>query len=135
VKGFRAFILQGNLITLAVAFVIGVAFAAVVTAFVTDIVNPVIAIPGGKPNFDSFIVTANGSQIKYGSFITALIAFVLIAAAVYFAIIIPYNRMQARTAKPAAEPDTRPCPDCLSAIPRAARRCAFCTSPVNPAGA
>jgi large conductance mechanosensitive channel len=135
-KGLRAFLVQGNVVELAVAVVIGTAFAAVVKAFVDDIVNPVIAIPGGKPNFNSFSVTVNGSQINYGTFVTALIAFVLVAAAVYFAFVLPYTRMKERRARPAAAA-TRPCPECLSDIPVAARRCAFCTAavtPLDPAG-
>lgn len=129
-KGFRDFLARGNVIDLAVAFVIGAAFTAVVMALVTDIVNPLIAIPGGKPNFDAFSVTVNGSQIKYGSFVTAVISFVLIALAVYYFFVLPYTRMQARRAKPAAA-TTRACPECLSEIPLAARRCAFCTAVVS----
>ena len=130
-KGFRNFLVRGNVVELAVAFVIGTAFATVVMAFVTDIVNPLIAIPGGKPNFDAYSVTVNGSQIKYGTFVTAVIAFVLVAAAVYFIFVVPYTRLRERRAAPAAA-TTRPCPECLSDIPLAARRCAFCTSPVGP---
>ena len=99
-KGFRDFLNQGNVVQLAVAFVIGVAFGAVVTALVVDVVNPIIAIPFGKPNFDTLVLTINGSNIKYGTFLTAVIAFVLIAAGVYFFFVVPYNRMQTRLAKP-----------------------------------
>jgi len=130
-KGFRAFLSQGNVVQLAVAFVIGGAFGAVVTALVADVINPVIAIPFGKPNFDNLVLTINGSNIKYGTFITAVIAFIFIAAGVYFFFVVPYNRMQARAAKP-VEPSTRPCPECLSVIPIAARRCSFCTALVMP---
>ncbi|MBV8193952.1 MAG: large conductance mechanosensitive channel protein MscL [Candidatus Dormibacteraeota bacterium] len=130
-KGFRNFLAQGNVVDLAVAFVIGAAFATVVMAFVNDIVNPLIAIPGGKPNFDAYTVTINGSQIKYGTFVTALISFVLVAAAVYFAFVLPYTRMKQRRAGPAAA-TTRQCPECLSDIPVGARRCAFCTAQVTP---
>ena len=132
-KGFRDFLARGNVVELAVAFVIGTAFATVVMALVADIVNPLIAIPGGKPNFDSYTLTVNGSVIKYGTFITAVIAFVLVAAAVYYLVVVPYMRMKARRAEPAAAATTRQCPECLSDIPIAARRCAFCTSPVGPA--
>ena len=97
VKGFRDFLNQGNVVQLAVAFVIGGAFGAVVTALVVDIVNPIIAIPFGKPNFDTLVLTVNGSNIKYGTFLTAVIAFVLVAAGVYFFFVVPYNRLQART--------------------------------------
>jgi large conductance mechanosensitive channel len=133
VKDFRAFLVQGNVIELATAFVIGTAFAAVVKALVDNVVNPVIAIPGGKPNFDSYVATINGSKVLYGTFITALVSFVLIAAAVYFAFVLPYTRFKARRAGPAAV-TTRPCPECLSDIPPAARRCAFCTAVVTPQG-
>ena len=96
-KGFRDFLNQGNVVQLAVAFVIGGAFGAVVTALVVDIINPIIAIPFGKPNFDTLVLTVNGSNVKYGTFLTAVIAFVLIAAGVYFFFVVPYNRLQART--------------------------------------
>jgi large conductance mechanosensitive channel len=133
-KGFRDFLDQGNVVQLAVAVVIGVAFGAVVTALVVDVVNPIIAIPFGKPNFDTLVLTINGSNIKYGTFLTALIAFVLIAAGVYFFFVMPYNRLQSRLRKP-AESNTRACPQCLSVIPVAAHRCSFCTSPVAPQAA
>jgi large conductance mechanosensitive channel len=131
-KGFRAFLSQGNVVQLAVAFVIGVAFGAVVTALVKDLIDPIIAIPFGKPNFDTLTLTINGSHILYGTFITAVISFIFIAAGVYFFFVVPYNRLQARTAKP-VEATTRACPECLSVIPIAAHRCSFCTSPVTPA--
>ena len=95
-KGFRDFLNQGNVVQLAVAFVIGGAFGAVVTALVADIINPIIAIPFGKPNFDKLVVTINGSEVQYGTFITAVIAFLFIAAGVYFFFVLPYNRLQAR---------------------------------------
>jgi large conductance mechanosensitive channel len=134
VKGFRDFLNQGNVVQLAVAFVIGGAFGAVVTALVADIVNPIIAIPFGKPDFNSLVLTINGSHIKYGSFLTAVIAFILIAAGVYFFFVVPYNRMQARLAKP-TESNTRACPECLSIIPKPARRCSFCAAAVEPMAA
>lgn len=129
-KGFRDFLNQGNVVQLAVAVVIGVAFSAVVTALVVDVVNPIIAIPFGKPNFDTLVLTVNGSNIKYGTFLTALITFALIAAGVYFFFVLPYNRIQSRMSKP-VESTTRACPECLSVIPIAARRCSFCTSAVT----
>jgi large conductance mechanosensitive channel len=138
VKGFRDFLNQGNVVQLAVAFVIGAAFGAVVTALVVDVINPIIAIPFGKPSFDTLVLTINGSNIKYGTFLTAVVAFILIAAGVYFFFVLPYNRMQARmqarTAKP-AESNTRACPECLSIIPKPARRCSFCTAAVEPQAA
>jgi large conductance mechanosensitive channel len=133
VKGFRDFLNQGNVVQLAVAVVIGVAFGAVVTALVADIVKPIIAIPFGKPNFDSLTVTINGSVIEYGTFITAVIAFVFIAAGVYFFFVMPYNRLQARSRSAApAESNTRACPECLTVIPKAAHRCSACTAVVEP---
>jgi large conductance mechanosensitive channel len=136
VKGFRDFLNQGNVVQLAVAFIIGAAFGAVVTALVADVINPIIAIPFGKPNFDTLELTVNGSQIKYGTFLTAVVAFVLIAAGVYFFFVLPYNRLQARSrsATP-AESTTRACPECLSIIPKAAHRCSFCTTAVEPQAA
>jgi large conductance mechanosensitive channel len=136
VKGFRDFLNQGNVVQLAVAFVVGGAFGAVVTAFVADVINPIIAIPFGKPNFDTLVLTVNGSNIKYGTFLTAMIAFVLIAAGVYFFFVVPYNRLQARTrsAKP-GESNTRACPECLTIIPKAAHRCSACTAAVEPQAA
>ena len=130
-KGFRDFLNQGNVVQLAVAVVIGVAFSAVVTALVVNVVNPIIAILFGKPNFDTLVLTINGSNIKYGTFLTALIAFVLIAAGVYFFFVLPYTRLQSRLRKP-VESTTRACPECLSVIPIAARRCSFCTVVVTP---
>jgi large conductance mechanosensitive channel len=136
VKGFRDFLNQGNVVQLTVAFIIGAAFGAVVTALVVNVINPIIAIPFGKPNFDSLVLTINGSHIKYGTFLTAVVAFVLIAAGVYFFFVLPYNHLQARTrsATP-AESSTRACPECLSIIPKAARRCSFCTAAVEPQAA
>jgi large conductance mechanosensitive channel len=133
-RGFRDFLNQGNVVQLAVAFVIGSAFGAVVTALVVDVVTPIIAIPFGKPNFDTLVLTINRSNIKYGTFLTAVIAFVLIALGVYLFFVVPYERVQTRLRKP-VESATRPCPECLSLIPTAARRCSFCTSAVEPRAA
>jgi large conductance mechanosensitive channel len=135
-KGFRDFLNQGNVVQLAVAFVIGAAFGTVVGALVSDIINPIIAIPFGKPSFDSLVLTVNGSHIKYGSFLTAVVGFVLVAAGVYFFFVVPYNHLQARSrsANP-AESNTRACPDCLTLIPKAARRCSACTAAVEPQAA
>jgi large conductance mechanosensitive channel len=133
-KGFREFLARGNVVDLAVAVVIGTAFAAVVKALVDNVINPIIAIPAGKPNFNSLSVTVNGSEITYGTFVTALITFVLVAAAVYFALVLPYTKFRERRAGPTAAV-TRPCPECLSEIPLAAKRCSYCTSPVEPQAA
>jgi len=133
-KGFRDFLNQGNVVQLAVAFVIGGAFGTVVTALVANVINPIIAIPFGKPNFNSLVLTINGSHITYGAFLTAVITFILIAAGVYFFFVMPYHRMQQRLAKPTepGESNTRACPECLSIIPKAAKRCSFCTAAVEP---
>jgi large conductance mechanosensitive channel len=132
-KGFKQFIMRGSVLDLAVAVVIGAAFGAVVTSFVTNILNPLIAAMVGKPDFSAFNATINGGVIAYGLFLNALISFLLIAAAVYFFMVAPMNAWKARQARGAApvDPTTKKCAECLSEIPIAARRCAFCTSPVS----
>src|SRR5215475_2856311 len=134
-KGFRAFIMRGNVIDLAVAVVIGAAFGAVVTSFVTNVLTPLIAAIVGKPDFSAFTFTINGAVISYGVFLNSLIAFLLIAAAVYFFMVAPMNAWKAYAARNAvpADPTSKKCPECLSEIPVAARRCAFCASVVTPA--
>lgn len=129
-KGFRQFILRGNVMDLAVAVVIGAAFGAVVTSFVTNVLTPLIAAIFGKPDFSALTATLNGAVISYGLFLNALIAFLLIAAAVYFFMVAPLNAWKARQAgsTAAADPASKKCPECLSEVPIAARRCAFCTS-------
>jgi large conductance mechanosensitive channel len=133
-SGFKTFLLRGNVIDLAVAVVIGAAFGAVVTSFVTNILTPLIAAIIGKPDFSGYSATLNGSQITYGAFLNALIAFLLVAAAVYFFMVAPMNAWTARIRRGEAPPDptTKKCPECVSEIPIAARRCAFCASPVVP---
>jgi large conductance mechanosensitive channel len=132
-KGFKQFIMRGNVIDLAVAVVIGAAFGAVITSFVTNVLNPLIAAIVGKPDFSAFSATLNGGVISYGLFLNALISFLLIALAVYFFIIVPMNALKARQARGQAPPDptSKKCSECLSEIPIAAKRCAFCTSPVG----
>ena len=133
-KEFRAFILRGNVIDLAVAVVIGAAFTAVVNALVKDLLTPIIAAIFGKPSFDDLTFTINGAEFFYGSFLTALLTFVLIAAAVFFFVVKPVNFLMARLRTgPDVESPTRGCPECLSQIPVGASRCAFCTSEVAPA--
>ena len=129
-QGFKQFILRGNVLDLAVAVVMGVAFGAVVTALVKDIITPFIAAIVGKPDFSAIEFTINGSKFPIGDFINALISFILIAAAVYFFIVLPMNTLLARMRRGEAAPDptTKKCPECLSDVPIAARRCAFCTS-------
>jgi len=130
VKGFKAFLLRGNVVDLAIAVVIGLAFGVVITAFVKDLVTPLIAALGGKPDFASLYFTINNAKFLYGDFIDALLAFLIIAAVIYFLVVIPYQAMLARSRKEApADPTTKKCTECLSEIPKDARRCAFCTSP------
>jgi large conductance mechanosensitive channel len=131
-KDFKAFLFRGNLVDMAVGVVIGVALAAVITALVSDLVTPLIAAIGGSPDFSSLSFTINKSHFLYGAFINALLAFVVIAAVVFFLIIKPVNALMARRrTEPPADPTTRQCPECLSEIPVAARRCAFCTAPLG----
>lgn len=129
-KGFRQFLFRGNVVDLAVAVVIGAAFGAVVTALVKDLVTPFIAAIVAKPDFSAFNFTVNNSKFLYGDFLNAIVSFVLIAAAIYFLIVLPMNAIQARMAKGEAPPSstTKECPECLSTIPIGARRCAHCTS-------
>jgi large conductance mechanosensitive channel len=132
-KGFKQFILRGNVLDLAVAVVIGAAFGAVVTSFVTNILTPLIAAIVGKPDFSAFNFTVNNAVISYGMFLNALIAFLLVAAAVYFFMVAPMNAWKARAARNAipADPTSKKCTECLSEIPVAARRCAFCATLVS----
>src|SRR6516162_6497281 len=133
---FKKFILRGNVVDLAVAVVVGVAFAAVVTAFVNDLITPLIAAIFGKPNFSDLSFTLNHSKFRYGSFINALLSFLIIATVVFFAVVVPLTALMRRLnvlPKDEPEPETHPCPECLSDIPVAARRCAFCTSEVPAA--
>src|SRR5215469_14921935 len=132
-KGFRQFIMRGNVIDLAVAVVIGAAFGAVVASFVTNILTPLISAIVGKPDFSAFNMTINGGVVSYGIFLNALISFLLIAAAVYFFMVAPLNAWKARAARGQAPPDptTKKCPECLSEIPIAAKRCAFCTTAIS----
>jgi large conductance mechanosensitive channel len=133
-KDFKEFLLRGNLVDLAVGVVIGIAFAAVISALVADLITPLIAAIGGKPDFGSLSFTINGSHFLYGHFINALITFVMIAAVVFYLVIKPVNALMARRrTEPPVESETRPCPECLSEIPLAARRCAFCTAEVGAA--
>lgn len=127
-RGFREFVLRGNVIDLAIAVVIGVAFGTVVAAFVKDLITPLIAAIGGKPDFASLTFTINNSRFLYGDFINAVISFLIIAAVIYYFVVLPMNRLLAMRRKEPLDPLTRQCPECLSEIPVAARRCAFCTA-------
>jgi len=127
-KGFRDFILRGNVVDLAVAVVIGVAFSAIVNAMVADIINPLIAAIVHKPDFSALLLNVNGGIIKYGDFLNALISFLIIAATIYFLVVLPVNTLLNKfRPKVVAAPTTKPCPQCLSEIPVAATRCAHCT--------
>jgi large conductance mechanosensitive channel len=129
-KGFREFVLRGNVLDLAVAVVIGGAFGAVVTAFVKDLLTPLVAAIVGKPDFSAIVFSVNGSKFLVGDFLNAALSFLLIATAVYFFVVAPVNALIARARRGEAPPDptTKKCPECLSEVPIAARRCAFCTS-------
>jgi large conductance mechanosensitive channel len=128
-KGFRDFILRGNVLDLAVAVIIGAAFTSIVNSLVKDIINPFIAAIVGKPDFSALTFSVNGGVITYGNFLNAVIAFILMAGVVYFFIIVPTNALMARLKGPAAV-ENKPCPQCLSEIPLAANRCKFCGQPV-----
>lgn len=131
-SGFRQFILRGNVLDLAVAVVIGGAFGAVVTAFVKDLLTPLVAAAVGQPDFSAITFSVNGSQFLIGDFMNALLSFMLISAAVYFFVVVPMNAFIARLRRGEAPPDptTKKCPECLSDVPIAAGRCAFCTTPL-----
>ncbi len=131
-KGFREFILRGNLVDLAVAVVIGAAFGAVVTALVKDLITPLIGAIGGQPNFSGLAFTVNSSRFLYGEFINALLTFLIIAAVVYFFVVKPVAALIERLVPKKELGAQRECPECLSDIPAAARRCAFCSVAVSP---
>jgi large conductance mechanosensitive channel len=133
---FKEFLLRGSVVDLAVGIVIGAAFGAVVTALVADLITPLIAAISGSRDFSSLTFTIHGSRFLYGDFINKILAFVLIAAAVFFLVVRPVNALMARRkTEPPVDETVRACPECLSDIPVAARRCAFCTSEVGPATA
>jgi large conductance mechanosensitive channel len=127
--GFKQFLLRGNVVDLAVGVVVGAAFGAVVTAFTKDLLTPLIAAVAGKPDFSAIQFTINGSKFPVGDFINAVVSFVIIAAAIYYLVVLPVNALVSRARKePPADPTTKKCPECLSEIPIQARKCAFCTS-------
>jgi large conductance mechanosensitive channel len=131
-KEFRDFVLRGNLVDLAVAVVIGTAFAAVIKELTESFITPLIAAIGGQPDFAALMFTINGSTFTYGQFFNALVNFLIVAAVVFFLVIKPTNHLIERVRGPVEE-DRRECPECLSSIPTAARRCAHCTAQVQPA--
>jgi large conductance mechanosensitive channel len=132
-KGFRHFLLRGNVVDLAVAVVVGTAFNAVVQSLVRDLLTPLIAAVLGKPEFGNLSFSVHNSQFRYGDLLNAVVSFLTIAAAVYFLVVKPMQVIEARRSSPPAGPTTRSCPECLSDIPLKARRCAFCTAVVAPA--
>lgn len=133
-KEFRSFLMRGNIVDLAVAVVIGTAFKSVIDSFVADIVMPIIGIFGGSPDFSSNTFAINGSEFRWGTFITAVIAFVIVAAVIFFVVVKPMNMMTARMTRGQTpeDPGVRQCPECLSQVPVEARRCSFCTQPLPP---
>ena len=127
-RGFKNFLLRGNLVDLAIGFVIGAAFTALIQALVKGLITPLLAALAGQPNFSALYFTLNHSRFLYGSVVNALLSFVLVAAVLYFLVVVPFESLLARL-RPAAVALTKTCPECLSAIPVEARRCAYCTSP------
>jgi len=131
-KGFRDFVLRGNVVDLAVAVVIGAAFSKIVTALVTDIINPLISATVSKPNFSYLHLHVHGADFPYGDFLNDVINFLLVSAAVYFMVVLPLNTLLKRLKhETPAAPNTKTCPECLSEIPLAARRCSHCTQPLT----
>jgi large conductance mechanosensitive channel len=125
-QDFKKFLFRGNVVDLAVAVVVGTAFAALVKALVADILTPIIAMIFGKPNFEDLSFTINGSHFLYGDLLNNLITFLSVAAAVFFFVVLPVNHLMARRAK--EDPESKECPECTSAIPVGAKRCPMCTS-------
>jgi large conductance mechanosensitive channel len=128
-SGFKKFLLRGNVVDMAVGVIVGVAFSGVVTALVKDLITPLIAAVGGKPDFSAIAFAVNGSKFAIGDFINALVSFVIIASVVYFFVVLPVNALVARFhSEPPADPTTKECRECTSAIPIKAKRCPLCTS-------
>ncbi len=128
-REFRTFLLRGNLVDLAVAVVVGVAFQAVVTALVADLVTPIIAAVIGRPSFSSLVFTIHHATFRYGLFVNALLSFAVVAAVVFFLVVSPVNALMSRARRrPPDDPTTQRCPECLGTIPVGARRRAFCTA-------
>jgi large conductance mechanosensitive channel len=133
-RGFKQFMMRGNVVELAVAVVVGSAFGAVVAALVKDLITPLIAAIAGKPDFSKLGFTIHNSRFPVGDFINALVSFLMVGSAVYFLVVLPVNALIARMRRGEVAPDptTKKCPECLSDVPIAARRCAFCTSALLP---
>ena len=134
-KEFRHFLLRGNIVELAVAFIAGIVFNAVVQSLVNDVLMQVVAAIFGEPDFSRLTVTLNGSEIRYGAFLTALVNFLLTMAAVFFFLVKPMNSITERFDEPdeASGPTQRECPECLAEVPARATRCRFCTTVLEPA--
>ena len=130
--GFKEFLLRGNVVDLAVGVVVGAAFGSVVTAFTKDLLTPMIAALVGKPDFSAIQFEVNGSKFLVGDFVNAIVAFLLVATAVYYFVVLPVNALIKRVQKepPPPDPTTKKCPECQSEIPIPARRCAFCTQQI-----
>ena len=134
-KEFKEFAMRGNVVDMAVGVVMGASFAGIVSALVKDLLTPLIAAVVGKPDFSALTFEVNSSRFLYGDFLNAVIAFVMIATVIYFFVVLPVNALVSRARRePPPDPTTRKCPECLSEIPIAARRCAHCASPVTSAG-
>jgi large conductance mechanosensitive channel len=133
-QGFKQFVMRGNAVDLAVAVIMGAAFGAVVNSVVKDLLTPLIAAVAGKPDFSAISIEIRHSKLLIGNFLNALISFLMVSLAVYFFVVVPVNTLMAKLRRGEAPPDptTKECPECLSAIPIAAKRCAHCTSPVGP---
>ena len=129
IQEFKKFILRGNVVDLAVGVVVGVAFGAVVTSLVSDVITPLLAAIGGQPDFSAYSLTLNGSSIRYGQFLNAIISFLLISLAIFFLVVQPINRLQDRLSKnkKSEDPLEKKCSECLSDIPKDAKRCKYCT--------
>lgn len=129
-KGFRDFVLRGNVLDLAVAVIMGAAFTAIVNSLVADLINPLLAATIGKPDFSYLVLEVGSGKVKVGNFLNAVVSFLLMAGAVYFFLVVPVNTMLKRLNLTSAPATTRPCPECASDIPVAAKRCKFCAQPV-----
>ena len=129
-KGFKAFLLRGNVVDLAVGVVIGAAFAGLIGAIVKDLLTPLVSAVGKLPDFSGLFFTINESKFLYGDFFNALLAFIIAALAVYFLVVLPMNHLMSKVKK-IPDPTTRKCPECLSEIPVQAKRCKFCTAVIG----
>src|SRR5882672_3791720 len=125
--GFKQFLLRGNVVDLAVGVIVGASFGGVVTAFTKDLLTPLIAAIAGKPDFSAIQFEINHSKFLVGDFINAIVSFIIVAAVVYYLVVLPVNALVSRAHRePPADPTTKKCPECLSEIPIQAKRCAFC---------